>query len=216
VRLHFGDCLLDTAARELRRAGEVVPLKPQAFRLLEVLVVRRPGAVSHTELRGLLWPDMQTGGTSLARLVSDVRVAIGSNGTAASQSIRTVHRFGYAFSSHVEEEVLEQHFASTVCSIQWGQHLLPLMDGENVIGRSETATICVPSPEVSRRHARIVVDGHSATLEDLGSRNGTYLGEVRLDSSVTLRHRDRIGVGPALLIFYVAKSDETTEISESC
>jgi pSer/pThr/pTyr-binding forkhead associated (FHA) protein len=50
-----------------------------------------------------------------------------------------------------------------------------LHDGENVIGREEDAAAWIESASVSRRHARIVVSGGTATLEDLGSKNGTFL-----------------------------------------
>ncbi len=43
------------------------------------------------------------------------------------------------------------------------------------LGRATDNAIIIPDPTVSRRHARIVVSSNTAILEDLGSRNGTYI-----------------------------------------
>jgi DNA-binding winged helix-turn-helix (wHTH) protein len=215
VRLRFGDCFLDTGVRELRRAGQIVPLSPKAFRLLEVLTTRRPNAVSQDELRTLLWPDTMMGGTTLARLVSDMRSAIGDEG-GSKELVRTVHRFGYAFCGRAVEEPAPAttSLRTSGCAIQWGAQIVPLAPGENVIGRSPDALISVASPKVSRRHARILVSDERATIEDLGSRNGTYVGELKIDACVELKHGDRIGIGPAMLIF-CAPGDEAATVTSN-
>jgi DNA-binding winged helix-turn-helix (wHTH) protein len=211
VRLRFGDCLLDTSVRELQRRGKAVPLSPKAFRLLEVLAERRPTAVSQDELRTLLWPDTMMGGTTLARLVSDVRTAIGDNGRESGELIRTVHRFGYAFSGTATEEITAApNVSMTGYAVQWGAQLVPLATGENVIGRSPDALITIASPKVSRRHASIHVASKRVSIEDLGSRNGTYVGERKIALRVDLKHGDRIGIGPAMLIFYASSDDAAT------
>ena len=61
-------------------------------------------------------------------------------------------------------------------------HEFPLRDGEHIVGREANAAICLDSPNVSRRHARFVVKGRSATLEDLGSKNGSFVRGVRLSA----------------------------------
>ena len=75
----------------------------------------------------------------------------------------------------------------------------PLREGENVIGRGVECLVRIDSDRVSRRHARLVVEGAHATIEDLGSKNGTYLDGRRITGSVTLHPGDMIGVGPAAL-----------------
>jgi pSer/pThr/pTyr-binding forkhead associated (FHA) protein len=47
-------------------------------------------------------------------------------------------------------------------------------------------------------------------LEDLRSKNGTFLGQSRIAEPVELRNGDRIGVGPALLVVHAGLNDETT------
>jgi len=207
VRFRFGDCVLDTDQRELTRAGRAVPLLPKVFRLLEVLVERRPRVVALSDLRALLWADALVGGTRVARLVNELRTAIGDD-TRPARFIRTVHRFGYAFCGELSEEA-PAAAAAAGCALEWGVRLVPLAGGENVIGRAADALISVASSRVSRRHARILVADGRAILEDLGSKNGTYLEDSRIEASQELKHGDCITVGPVRLIFRVAAAEET-------
>jgi pSer/pThr/pTyr-binding forkhead associated (FHA) protein len=59
----------------------------------------------------------------------------------------------------------------------------------------------IESPSVSRRHARILVSGETATLEDLGSRNGTFLGGDKIAAPSPLADGDEIRIGHAFLTF---------------
>jgi DNA-binding winged helix-turn-helix (wHTH) protein len=207
LRLLFGDCVFDAGRRELTRQGRKTPLSPKAFRLLEVLVERRPQAVPKAELRDLLWPDMTAGGTTLARLVNEVRKALGDP-ARSPRMIRTAQRFGYAFvASAVEEKPGEQEARSPL-SLLFGLHRVPLAAGENLIGRTMEARICVTSTEVSRRHARVSVLDGRALLEDLGSTHGTFLDGQRIEGPVELRHGACIRIGPTELVFCVAAEVE--------
>ena len=202
MRLRFRDLLFDAGTRSLTRGDRPVPLSPKAFRLLEVLVLRRPDAVSHEELRRTLWGDAKDGGTTLARLVSEIRSALGDDDDE-QPIVRTVHRFGYAFADATVEEPRTTLPVGRY-AIRWGSQLVPLADGENLVGRAADGVIAVPSSKASRRHARIVVSAGRAVIEDLGSRNGTRVNDALIDRPVTLANGDRIGVGPAVLIFCVA------------
>src|SRR5262249_32931032 len=151
------------------------------------------------ELRKLLWPDAVVGGTTIERLVCEVREAIGDRGRPG-RVVRTVHRVGYGFSGAAVEEVRPALRTAPTCAIQWGERLVPLAAGENIIGRGTGAAVSLAEGRVSRAHARIVVSGCRAVLEDLGSRNGTLLGSRRIDGPVELKHGDVITIGPVLLI----------------
>jgi DNA-binding winged helix-turn-helix (wHTH) protein len=215
VRLRFADCVLDTEMRELRRGGQATPLSPKAYQLLEVLVLQRPGAVSHEDLRRALWPDSVAGGTTLARLVNEVRAAIGDS-AAGARIIRTVHRFGYAFADTGAVDIAAAGPMSPVpCAVQWGERQVALAMGENLIGRSPEALISVSSARVSRRHAQILVTESGASIKDLGSRNGTYVAGERIAGSVALKDQDRIAIGPATLIFLRAGYDDATAATDS-
>ena len=82
--------------RVLTRNGHPVPLQPKTFELL-LLMVRSPGrAFSKEELMKALWPDTFASETNLANLVVEIRSALGDD-AHASRVVRTVPRFGYAF-----------------------------------------------------------------------------------------------------------------------
>jgi len=59
-----------------------------------------------------------------------------------------------------------------------------LLKGETVIGRSDEADIRIPDLMISRRHARLTVDGYVVTINDLDSRNGVFVGDQRIKSIV--------------------------------
>ncbi len=95
--IRFGDCVYDPEARELRRAGHAVPLTPRASELLGLLLESRPRVLGKNDLRDRLWPDSFVSDTSLAKLVTELRQAIGDD-ARDPHFIRTVHRHGYAWS----------------------------------------------------------------------------------------------------------------------
>ena len=65
-----------------------------------------------------------------------------------------------------------------------------------IVGRSPSADICVPEvSSLSRQHARFSYQGKGVVLEDLESRNGTYVNDRRLRQKVTLRSGDCLQVG---------------------
>jgi len=58
----------------------------------------------------------------------------------------------------------------------------PLVDGESVVGRSGEADVTVADGYISRQHARFTVEADTITITDLGSANGTFIGEDRLSA----------------------------------
>ena len=64
------------------------------------------------------------------------------------------------------------------------------------IGRDETCQLRLRSEEVSRRHAELKMTAKLVLIRDLGSRNGTTVNGRRLNSIATLRHGDRVEIGP--------------------
>jgi DNA-binding winged helix-turn-helix (wHTH) protein len=100
MRIRFADCQLDTDTRELTRAGQAQRLTPKAFALLSTLVEQRPRALSKAELHDQVWPETFVGRSSLARLVHEIRRAIGDD-AAEPRLVRTVGGVGYAFAAEV-------------------------------------------------------------------------------------------------------------------
>ncbi len=81
----------------------------------------------------------------------------------------------------VVESVASNHGVSMPFKLETDDGSPPLTQGQNVIGRTEEADICLDKTEVSRCHAMITVQGTTAIIEDLGSKNGTYVNGRQLD-----------------------------------
>ena len=70
-----------------------------------------------------------------------------------------------------------------------------------MVGRGREADVRIPASEVSRRHARIVVDAGGVTIEDLESRNGTFVRGRPVKRATPLADGDEVGFGPELTTF---------------
>jgi hypothetical protein len=81
---------------------------------------------------------------------------------------------------------------------------IDLREGDTLIGRSALCHVTIEDPLVSRQHSRIRIQGESAVLEDLGSRNGTYVNGRTIDGAHALTDGDRIRVGTLELVFCTA------------
>lgn len=206
----FGTCALDLEARQLSRDGQTVHLSPKAFELLKTLVEARPKAFSKGELHEKIWPETFVTDDSLARLVAEIRAAIGDH-ARTPKYLRTVHAFGYAFSNSDDSGRLTLPAAGATCWLLHEGRAVALTEGENVIGREPGGRLVLDSIRVSRRHARITVRGLSATLEDLGSRNGTLIGGARIGAPVVLNDGDEIMIGGFAIKFRMSGDDAATE-----
>jgi DNA-binding winged helix-turn-helix (wHTH) protein len=212
VTIDFGECTFDPEARELCRSGQRVELAPKALELLQALLEARPRALSKAELRDRLWPDTFVSDTSLAQTVLELRRAL-DDSPRDPRYVRTIHRFGYAFCGPTRTRPESEAVAPSVSrfAVLQGPREIPLYEGENLLGRVPEGVIRLTSEKASRRHARIVVVGHSAVLEDLGSKNGTFLNGARVEGSVSLSEADRIMVGREVLVFCEGPSPGTTQ-----
>jgi ABC-type multidrug transport system ATPase subunit/pSer/pThr/pTyr-binding forkhead associated (FHA) protein len=77
-----------------------------------------------------------------------------------------------------------------------------VLKGTMVIGREPTRVqIHLPHPQVSRTHARISLEGKTATVTDLNSANGTFKNGQRITGTVPLVPGDQIDIGPFALAF---------------
>jgi hypothetical protein len=129
--------------------------------------------------------------------------------------VRTVQRFGYAFVGAVVEKAgaggsgRADPIQESRCALLWGERIVPLPEGESVVGRDPECALRIPSGLVSRQHARFVVARGQATLEDLGSKNGTLLGGRRVQGPAPLSDGDEIRIGPALLVYCSPGSGST-------
>lgn len=198
--MRFGRFEFDPLTRRVRCEGEDVHLAPKAFELLVALLDGAPRVVSKRELHARLWPGGAVADATLVALIKQLRASLDDRDRAAPL-IRTVHRVGYALEAPLthRESTLP---AVTACWLTVGQRRLSLVPGENIIGRDDVAKIRLDNPVVSRRHARILVNSSSALIEDLGSKNGTFVdGRPVVVGSVPLRDGVQLAFGTVLVTY---------------
>jgi DNA-binding winged helix-turn-helix (wHTH) protein len=197
MRLNFDDCVLDLRARQLERGEEIVPLEPKMYELLEILIKRRPAVVTNNDLDELLWPHVYVARTSLTRLVSELRAVLGDT-PRDSRIIRTVYKTGYAFCANV---TCTSSAATAPAKIElaWKKQCLPLTDGEHIAGRDAECSLVIDASTVSRRHARITVVSGAATIDDLGSTNGTHVNGARISTPTRLAAENEVALGTEVL-----------------
>ncbi len=75
------------------------------------------------------------------------------------------------------------------------------LEAVTVIGRDLGCQICLDDEFVSQFHARVADNQGHYILEDLGSTNGTYVNERRINYPVDLRHGDRVKIGGTVMEF---------------
>jgi DNA-binding winged helix-turn-helix (wHTH) protein len=215
MRVRFGDFVLDTGIRELTRGGTVQALSSKAFDLLAILVTERPRIVSKARLQEQLWPNRFVVEKNLANLVSEIRAALGED-ASNPRFIRTAHRIGYAFRTAVNTKRLvdpEAPSNSGECRLSWHGQRMTLGDGRHTLGRDPNADIYLDSTSVSRTHASIQIADGQAKLEDLGSKNGTFVGKHRIHSITVLADGDRIRIGAIELTFRIIQAAGSTRTS---
>ena len=208
----FGEFVFDSEARQLRRDGADVRLSPKAFDLLRTLLDRRPDVLSKADLLAAIWPDTFVVEANLNVVIAEIRRALGDD-RQAPRFIRTVHGVGYAFCGEAFEvtdggtgaAVRGETRLSTAlgarCWLTQKARTFPLAAGENLIGRDPRSAVWLEDESVSRRHARIRVDGDVARLDDLESTNGTFLNRTPLSSPTALQDGDIVRVGSLRLTF---------------
>jgi len=81
-----------------------------------------------------------------------------------------------------------------------------------LIGRGEDCDVTIPDRQVSRQHIRVHRQEGEIYLEDLGSKNGTWVNGQAVSGSVPLKDGDLIQVALVLQILFVA-SDATVPLS---
>ncbi|HWD58432.1 MAG TPA: tetratricopeptide repeat protein, partial [Stellaceae bacterium] len=161
MRFEFGDHVLDTERRELRRGGEPVALEPQVFDLLVYLAQHRDRVVSRDDLVAGVWGGRIVSDSAITTRINAARRAVGDSGLAQTV-IRTVMRRGVRFVAPVTE-----HGAPAPASQTQPEAALP------------------PSASPSTKPPLVVLPFRNAT----GDAEHDYLSEaVTADLTVDLSH----------------------------
>jgi len=194
MRFKFAEFEFDSSARHLTKRGAIVGLTPKAALLLEALIVSAPAPVSKEALYEQLWRGVSVEQGNLHNLISELRAALGDDDHAI---IATLHRKGYAFTASLTRE--------NATRLEVGREFLSLEPGQNIIGRELFGT-----PDVSRHHARIDVDGNGVSIIDLDSKNGTFVNGKRVRDRVALREGDQIVFGRTRAVVHMIGASTPT------
>jgi DNA-binding winged helix-turn-helix (wHTH) protein len=210
----LGPWVVDPASCELKNGDRVIRLRPKVMDLLAVLARNPDQVLTKQCLMDLVWPDVTVGDASLTVAVGELRDALGDDLESPSY-ITTIPRRGYRLIAPVEPVDRDRvrpggsRFWLTGAGVE-----LVLRQGENLIGRAPEAHIRIESPKVSRRHARIVVEGDTAVVEDLGSKNGTFVGDVKVEGPMPLGNGDQLRLGQLAALLRIVVADRNSTVTE--
>ena len=204
MKLQLGELIFDLDARQLRHGQAEIHLSPKAFELLSTLIEHRPRALSKQRAaRTALAVDVRLR-TNLPTLIdgSPRRRSATRRGRHASSG--PSHRYGYAFCGEATEIVSRGRPSGGRRQLLLADQRRPPAAAADRREHPRTGPRRRHSDRVatvSRRHARIVVSETEATLEDLASKNGTYVGESPVSQAVRLKNGDEIRTGSVVFHF---------------
>ena len=224
----FGEFELDVAAYVLRRAGERIKLEKIPMEVLVLLVQKAGVLVNRTEIQAAVWGSdvFVDQDAAINTAIRKIRRALGDD-AEHPRFVETVVGKGYRFIASLETHranvgLKDSRVDGGRASSDRLRHYLPnylltrgkrqfvLDREENLLGRDPEATVHIDHPSVSRRHARISIHSARAVLEDLKSRNGTFLDGRHIETPTEIQHGAIIGLGPITLTFVVLPAAAST------
>jgi DNA-binding winged helix-turn-helix (wHTH) protein len=212
VTYTFGRICVDAGARRVSRAGRPVHLTRKALDLLLLLLDHRPNAVPKEQIHTHVWPDTFVSEASLQSLVREIRRAL-EDPAAGPSWILTVHGIGYRFDGNaVAVGDPAQPPPTAQRPVAWllgDTRRVALLAGENVIGRGD-GVLEIDAPTISRHHARITI-GSRTIIDDLGSKNGTWVDDQRVTAPIGLADGASVRLGSVALTFRLARKPRPTE-----
>jgi DNA-binding winged helix-turn-helix (wHTH) protein len=107
---------LNLAKRELRCDGTVVPVEPQVFALLQLLIENRDRAVSKDEIIERVWSGRIVSDSALSSRIKSLRQALGDDGDA-QKYLQTLRGFGFRFIAAVTVEASAAALTAEVAQI---------------------------------------------------------------------------------------------------
>ena len=207
----FGDFELDVAAFTLRREGIPVRLEKIPMEVLVLLVEHAGTLVTRDSIHAALWgPDVFLDrDAAINTAIRKIRKALGED-VDRPRFVETVVGKGYRFVGQIVRETADPQRQGAVYRLTRGTDAFALQDGENLIGRDPDVHVFLDHPSVSRRHARISITADRVVLEDLNSRNGTWIDGRGITSPTEVHDGFIIGVGPITLTFVSRSSVAST------
>ena len=206
----LGEWLVEPTLNRLVRGETQVHLRPKLMDLLTELARHAGAVVPSDALIAAVWAKKFVADSALSTAVAELRRTLGDE-AGAPRYIESVPKRGYRLLAAVEpiEDTADTQ-PCAACALLVGGRRLPLGEGEHTIGRAPDAGVRIDSTDVSRRHAKVVVHDRRTTIEDLGSKNGTFVGLERVSTPRVLRNGDQVWVGGVLVVFRLATCLQST------
>ncbi len=211
----LGEWLVDPMANQVSQGTTTVQLEQRVMAVLLCLAEHAGDVVTRQRLVDSVWDEGFVADNTITHAVAELRKAF-SDSARDPLFIETIHRRGYRLIAPVildAPQPIGYHLEPVRFLAIFRDAEYPLSDGENLIGRDPEVAITIPSMKVSRHHARITVEGHRALLDDLESKNGTFLNGIRIQCSTAINGGDMIGIGRVTetIRFVASLSRRTTE-----
>jgi DNA-binding winged helix-turn-helix (wHTH) protein len=213
----LGHWMVEPTLDRISRDGHEARLRPRAMDVLTTLALASGKLLSKRDLIDAVWRTEFVSDHALTQVIAELRAALGDDAQNPS-FIENIPRRGYRVVADVipvADSVAPGGGASLPFKLQAEDGDHPLIQGLNVIGRTADADICIDQTEVSRCHAKITVQGTTAMIEDLGSKNGTFVNGRQLDGPAALRNGDDIWIGRSVARFRFLIEGEPTKTEAS-
>jgi len=205
----FGPFMYDPVDRILLSDGVEIPITHKNRELLLLFLENPRRLLTREKIVEKVWGDAAVTDDALRAQIAKLRRALGD---AGDDLVEMVRREGYRWTGDVQTEAEDEAAApsrptkSVVHSdaprfrLVLEDREVQLLEGPNVIGRESQSALWIEHSSVSRRHAQVVVERGRARLEDLESKNGTFLNGRRIARSEPLADGDEIRIGVAHIV----------------
>jgi DNA-binding winged helix-turn-helix (wHTH) protein len=209
----LGDWIVDPSLNRVSRGNETVQIPPRVMQVLLCLAEAGGKVVTKQELIDTVWQERYVSEAALTQSIAVLRKILGDE-SDLPRYVENIPRRGYrlvAIPEPLSECPRPDRPKSSLCRLCYGERDFILSVGDNTIGRAVDAEVRIDASKVSRRHSIVKVEGATAIIEDLASKNGTYVNGRRITSPQLLQDGDEITTGPAVLLFRVENLERPTE-----
>jgi len=199
--------MYDPVDRILLSDGVEIPITHKNRELLLLFLENPRRLLTREKIVEKVWGDAAVTDDALRAQIAKLRRALGD---AGDDLVEMVRREGYRWTGDVQTEAEAAapsrpaksavHPDAHRFRLVLEDREVQLLEGPNVIGRESQSALWIEHSSVSRRHAQVVVERGRARLEDLESKNGTFLNGRRIAGSEPLADGDEIRIGVARIV----------------
>ncbi|MBZ5590503.1 MAG: winged helix-turn-helix domain-containing protein [Acidobacteriia bacterium] len=207
----LGKWLVQPSLNRFVHGDTELHVRPKLMDLLVFLAQHTGEVVSKEEILEGVWAKQFMAESVLSGLMAELRRNLGDD-AHTPRFVETVPKRGYRLIAPAEpvgDETAATGTAAACVLIVAGRRV-PLGEGEHLIGRAPDAAVHIDSTDVSRHHAKIVVREGRASIEDLGSKNGSFVGTQRVTEPTALRNGDQVRVGGVVIAFRLPRYLQST------